>query len=371
MAISMLLPPKSVNYSIQNPNSRNSARCFSYRQRNMRTNCLLKTQIEKTSPRVFVVSDLHTEYSDNMQWVRKLSQSSYRNDVLLVAGDVAETYRDFVLTMSELKDRFDTVFFVPGNHDLWCRREEGRFTDSLEKLTALLDACRNLGIETSPRTVNNLGIIPLYSWYHKSFDKEMDITGFRIPSLQLACKDFRACKWPSYLSQDDISLAYYFDQINENYINSTEQVLKLSDHIITFSHFVPRQELCPEKRMLFYPNLPKVIGSDFLETRIRSIHGKSGKSKSCHVFGHTHFRWDAVIDDIRYVQAPLAYPRERRRRIIGFGSEKSLPFCVYNEGSKDKKLPRSYWSLYYSKFKRRPENTKLAPWIARFYKHKV
>jgi len=64
-----------------------------------------------------------------------------------------------------------------------------------------------------------------------------------------------------------------------------------------------RQELCPEKRMLFYPKLPKIIGSDSLEDRIRSIHGAEGRkhASSCHVFGHTHFCWDAVLDGIRCV----------------------------------------------------------------------
>lgn len=63
---------------------------------------------------------------------------------------------------------------------------------------------------------------------------------------------------------------------------------------------VTRQELCPEKRMLFYPNLPKIIGSDCLEDRLRSIHGAGGNPSACHVFGHTHFCWDAVLDGIRY-----------------------------------------------------------------------
>lgn len=52
--------------------------------------------------------------------------------------------------------------------------------------------------------------------------------------------------------------------------------------------------------MLFYPNLPKIIGSDFLETRIRSIHSVKGNASACHVFGHTHFCWDTILDGIRY-----------------------------------------------------------------------
>ncbi|ONK56576.1 uncharacterized protein A4U43_C10F10260 [Asparagus officinalis] len=298
-----------------------------------------------------------------MKWVKGLSTSWYKNDVLIVAGDVAETYSNFLVTMSELKERFRFIFFVPGNHDLWCRREGDRFIDSLEKLNALLDACSDLGVETSPRIVEGLGIIPLFSWYHKSFDTEKDITRVRIPSLEMACKDFHACKWPAQLD-DDISLANYFDKMNESNTSFMEEILRSSSQLITFSHFVPRQELCPEKRMLFYPNLPKIIGSDFLEARLRSIHGENGSASSCHVFGHTHFCWDAVLEGLRYIQSPLAYPRERKRRMNG--GEDWLPFCIYHEGFTDTLSP-SYWSDYYSKNKRDPENTELAPWVARFY----
>lgn len=39
--------------------------------------------------------------------------------------------------------------------------------DSLEKLNRLLDACIRLGVETSPVIIDDLGIIPLFSWYHE------------------------------------------------------------------------------------------------------------------------------------------------------------------------------------------------------------
>lgn len=94
-----------------------------------KTNCVTRPQITSSSAensdglRVFVVSDLHTDYSENLKWVSCLSTVNHKDDVLIVAGDVSETYKNFLMTMSLLKDRFEHVFFVPGNHDLWCRRD--------------------------------------------------------------------------------------------------------------------------------------------------------------------------------------------------------------------------------------------------------
>lgn len=89
------------------------------------------TKLEATPLRIFVVSDLHTDYPENMEWVRNLSGKRHKNDALLVAGDVAETLNNFVLTMSLLKDSFRHVFYVPGNHDLWCRRENHSYVSSI------------------------------------------------------------------------------------------------------------------------------------------------------------------------------------------------------------------------------------------------
>lgn len=41
--------------------------------------------------------------------------------------------------------------------------------------------------------------------------------------------------------------------------NSSTTAAATSTTVISFSHFVPRQELCPEKRFLSEPNLTKVI----------------------------------------------------------------------------------------------------------------
>ncbi|KXZ54749.1 hypothetical protein GPECTOR_4g819 [Gonium pectorale] len=81
------------------------------------------------------------------------------------------------------------------------------------------------------------------------------------------------------------------------------------DDLISFSHFLPLQSLLPEKRFLTYPNLAKAVGSTYLGERVRRL------GPQLHIFGHTHFAWDAVHQGVRYIQAPLAYPSERRFRL--------------------------------------------------------
>lgn len=71
----------------------------------------------------------------------------------------------------------------------------------------------------------------------------------------------------------------------------------------------------------------------------------------------------------RYVQAPLAYPRERQRKMNG--GEEWLPFCIYKGGHFVEKHSHCYWSDYYSINPRTPDITELAPWIARFYNTKT
>jgi hypothetical protein len=151
--------------------------------------------------------------------------------------------------------------------------------------------------------------------------------------------DFRLCVWPSPLDPGDASVAIALDAMNDTRLEWGAFLHKLQhgtlaereSPILSFSHFLPRLELCPEKRMLFYPNLPKAVGSDFLRKRIQTLRtfgldeegggvgvaaglGLKAEREHLHVFGHTHFGWDQTLDGVRYVQAPVSYPHEWNTR---------------------------------------------------------
>ena len=50
---------------------------------------LSSQSIQSNQIRFWAISDVHTDNKDNLKWLQRLSTSRYRNDVLLLAGDVA------------------------------------------------------------------------------------------------------------------------------------------------------------------------------------------------------------------------------------------------------------------------------------------
>ncbi len=216
--------------------------------------------------RVLAVSDLHVDYPCNLAWVKNLSATDYRDDIIIVAGDVTHKMSLLEETLVALKAKFRDVFFTPGNHDLWVDSSSPSSSPSastsFSKLNDLLDLCERIGVVTRAKKIEGtpVWIAPIFSWYHASWDREADWPGALPPRKVMA--DFRACKWPDHLSPHDDSLAREFDRLNESLqdLGNLETVLDLErdsafecDPIcITFSHFVPRNELIPEKSRLFY-----------------------------------------------------------------------------------------------------------------------
>ena len=189
--------------------------------------------------------------------------------------------------------------------------------------------------------------------------------------------------------QDFTRVAASFAYLNEAYLpgdgescryegksssHPTNLIAADGDTVITFSHFLPRQELLPEKRFLVEPFLSSVVGSVFLENQIRRL------MPDLHLFGHSHTPIDLVLDGIRYVQWPLGYSREARMQCAVVRARG--PLCVYDtnlmSNSNSDKGPsesspngiventhctRTHWSSYYRQHDRDPAIVgPLAPW---------
>ena len=238
--------------------------------------------------RVFALSDIHVDFSTNKQWIADLSASDYRDDVLLLGGDISDSVPLLVSCLNTLAARFARVLYVPGNHDLWVVRD-GIHRTSIDKFHQLQDVIKSCGASMQLFHYNGLSVVPLLSWYDYSF-------GQPTQELREQWMDYHACRWPGHFTMPDI--AEYFLQLNTDALDTA------NDTVISFSHFLPRIDLMPsyipEKRRILYP----ILGSSRLEAQVRRL------KPAIHVYGHSHVNRSVTIDGISYINNAFGYPQE-------------------------------------------------------------
>jgi predicted phosphodiesterase len=242
--------------------------------------------------RLIAISDLHVDYLGNRAWVQGLDREAHREDVLILAGDVSHRLSDLSWCLSTLQSRFHSVFFVPGNHELWLSPSADKSVNSFGKFHQVLKLCRSLGVHTDPATLDlgdrKLTVLPLFSWYEAQSDGGHDLEGWM---------DFTLCRWPIAKER----LPQWFADWNE------EALTSLEGEVVSFSHFVPRVDLLPAPAVLDFKELAQVSCSALIERQLRAARS------TMHVFGHSHIPVDRVMDGVRYVNHPLGYPGELRQ----------------------------------------------------------
>ena len=100
-----------------------------------------------------------------------------------------------------------------------------------------------------------------------------------------------------------------------------------------------------------------------------------------HAVGHTHFGWNLVLENnVRYVQAALATPKEwvRRPRSLVVGdffsnAPGNAPLLLYDVAtnafsgsSTNEEYNPGLWAKYYEENARDPSNKTLAPWVLEY-----
>jgi len=265
--------------------------------------------------RIFSISDLHVDYKQNMDWLKNLSASDYLNDHLIIAGDISDNPLRFAKALTILSTKYKMLHFVPGNHDLWVRKNE--LNNSIEKYDLLMDICAEIGVSTNACVIPqnsasaNILIQPLLSWYTKP--EEGDDSLFlpkegEDPTLSMWA-DNRAIKWPEINGHPNIT-DYYIKK------NDTRLAHSADYSVISFSHFLPRQDLIfgingpPRANVSFVDPAPKfnfsrVAGTSKLEKLIRTI------GSQVHIYGHQHRNRFRKIDGVFYIAHGLCYPKER------------------------------------------------------------
>lgn len=278
---------------------------------------------------VWAVSDVHIDYQENFNMLTDFARRGHRLDALIIAGDITDRLDRLQQLFEVVVPCFHRVLFVPGNHELWVRRSD--FTDSLQKFQAIQQLCRYCGVHIEPVKIGQhrqVWLVPLFSWYD---DKQHpDHTLFMEKNAEDRTDqmwgDFFHARWPDSL---DVPLAEYFAGLNEPVLN-----WQYDAPIISFSHFLPRQELVfnrhyakEELVTMFDPfpefNFTRVAGSTRILRQIERLGSK------VHVYGHQHRNRVRRLDEVTYVSHCMGYPKER---MLGHLTPDAMtPRCIWRE----------------------------------------
>jgi predicted phosphodiesterase len=258
--------------------------------------------------RVWVSSDIHLDYKENLNWFMQLSAVDYIHDCLILAGDISDDIELISDFFRKIRPKFKLICFVCGNHDLWVYQK--RFSDSFQKFDFLLKICKDEGIHTGPLIQDDLQIVPLNSWYDFSFGKPNKV-------ILKAWKDFKYCRWPFDLS----AVRDHFHQLNAAHLQRTAKT------VISFSHFVPSIEILPDLLPKLVQSFFPVFGSISLLEQINTL------NSDMHIYGHSHLNRSVKFQNTHYINNAYGYPSEAhicRKKLL----------CVYEDNTLKLKIPQ-------------------------------
>jgi 3',5'-cyclic AMP phosphodiesterase CpdA len=269
--------------------------------------------------RLLAFSDLHVAYPENREIVEGLRPES-ADDWLLVAGDVAERFADAEWALRVLSERYATVVWAPGNHELWTHGSDKVQVRGAERYARLVEVCRNLGVLTpeDPYPVwdgpgGPVTVAPLFVLYDYSFhppgtsDKTAGLA--KAHASGVVCTDEWLLHPDPYPSREDWCQARV--ELTERRLAARDPALP----VVLVNHYPLVRE---PTRVLRYPEFAQWCGTE----RTADWHVRFGAEVV--VYGHLHIPRTTWYDGVRFEEVSLGYPREWRARKQGPGRPRQI-----------------------------------------------
>ncbi|WP_211659162.1 metallophosphoesterase family protein [Phytoactinopolyspora halophila] len=257
---------------------------------------------------LYAVSDLHVGHTDNRALIDDMLPSS-PDDWLIVAGDVAERIAQIRDTLARLRESWSRVIWVPGNHELWCMKNDRADLRGEERYRHLVDMCRGIDVTTPedempvwPDDSGPVVIVPLFVLYDYSFrDAGMSAE----EALQDAYDKGIVCTDEFLLDPEPYPTrqAWCAQRVRES--QRRLDLIPRESKTILVNHY-PLKRI--HTRRLFHQTFAQWCGTTATEdwhTRYRATDV---------IFGHLHIPGSSVVDGVRFHEVSIGYPRERRYR---------------------------------------------------------
>ncbi len=259
---------------------------------------------------LFAVSDLHVSYPQNQRVVHELHPES-GDDWLIVAGDVGQTFAEIEWALRLLRQRYATVIWVPGNHELWTTDRDRIQLRGKARYEALVQMCQDNDILTPEDRfaiwqgpTGPITIAPLFQLYDYSWRAPGART--KIESLESALRAGVICTDEIILHPDP-----YPDRESWCTARLKETERRLSSlgpdvRTVLVSHWpLIRQPT----EVLRHPEFAQWCGT----TRTEDWHRRFRAELA--IYGHLHIPRTFQQDDVRFEEVSLGYPNEWSMRV--------------------------------------------------------
>ncbi|HEY3735550.1 MAG TPA: metallophosphoesterase [Streptosporangiaceae bacterium] len=258
---------------------------------------------------LLALSDLHVAFPENRKLIENLRPQS-SSDWLLVPGDVGEFFADIEWALRVLSERFATVVWAPGNHDLWTHPRDPEKSRGQGRYLRLVEACRGLGVITPedpypvwPGPDGPVTIAPMFLLYDYTFRPDGALTKeeglARAYDTGVVCTDEQFLHPDPYPSRDAWCQARV--EITEHRLAALDPAVP----VVLLNHYPLVRE---PTRVLRYPEFAQWCGT----TRTADWHVRFGAAAM--VYGHLHIPRTTWYDGVRFEEVSVGYPREWQRR---------------------------------------------------------
>lgn len=261
------------------------------------------------APRLLAVSDLHVAYPENRAVVDALRPGTDR-DWLLVAGDVGEVLADVEWALGVLRERFATVVWAPGNHELWTHPRDPVTVRGEERYQALVAMCRRLGVHTPEDAYpvwdgpgGPAVVAPLFLLYDYTFRppgaSSTEEALARAHAAGVVCTDEFLLHPDPHPSRD--AWCRQRIELTEARLSDVDPSLPT----VLVNHFPLTRE---PTLVLRYPEFAPWCGT------VRTADWHQRFRARAVVYGHLHIPRTLWSDGVPFYEVSLGYPREWSRR---------------------------------------------------------
>lgn len=265
---------------------------------------------------LWAVSDLHINSPGNREAVADHVRPRHPLDWLIVAGDVAEDADTVLGVLKGLSDRFDTVIWTPGNHELYSRSSDE--LKGIGKYNYLVEGCRRLGVLTPEDPYLSFAghtVVPMFTLYDYSW---------RTPGTTPA-EAIAAAEEKSVVLTDHYAIAPFVDiplWCRERLHYTVRRLSRVEGPTVLVNHWPLVREALEKVR---HPEIGIWSG-----TRHTQNWPKRYKATTV-IYGHLHIPIEIFADNVTHAEVSLGYQRDRLRTLPPRLAAGRWPYPVLTE----------------------------------------